>query len=91
MSSSESRDVGARDSVETVFTIRVHEAEDGETGYWGEVLELEGCVSQGETLDELTENCKEAIVAWVSAHNEDEGSHPPKPAITMTVPVVIPA
>ncbi len=41
------------------FTVLVHEAEEG--GYWAEVPELPGCVSQGETLDELEANIKEAI------------------------------
>jgi predicted RNase H-like HicB family nuclease len=79
--------------VEMIFTVRVHDASDDgedETGYWGEVLELDGCVSQGETLDELTENIREAILAWMAAHLEEEGHHPPKPTITMTVPVLIP-
>ncbi len=35
-----------------MVTVLVHEAEDGETGFWAEVPELPGCVSQGETLDE---------------------------------------
>ena len=35
------------------FTVLVHEGEEGETGYWGEVIELPGCVSQGETSAEL--------------------------------------
>jgi hypothetical protein len=43
------------------MTILVREAEEG--GYWGEVYELPGCVSQGETLDELRRNIWEAIEA----------------------------
>ena len=77
--------------VERMFTIRVHDAtDDGETGYWGEVLDLEGCVSQGETLDELTENIKETILAWLAAHTDEEGPHTPKTGITMSVPVLVP-
>ncbi len=45
------------------FTVLIHEAEEGETGYWGEVLEMPGCVSQGETLAELRANMREAIEA----------------------------
>ena len=44
-----------------IYTMEVHEAEEG--GYWAEVLELPGCVSQGETLEELRENIAEAIQA----------------------------
>ena len=51
------------------FTVRVHEAEEG--GYWGEVLELPGCASQGETLDELKDNIVEAIEACLQVYLED--------------------
>jgi predicted RNase H-like HicB family nuclease len=37
----------------------VHEAEEG--GFWGEVPAIPGCVSQGETLEELLRNLQEAI------------------------------
>ena len=37
----------------------VHEAEEG--GLWAEVPALPGCASQGETLDELMQNLREAI------------------------------
>jgi len=37
-----------------------------ENGYWAEVPALKGCFSQGETLEEITENIKEAINAWFS-------------------------
>ncbi len=47
------------------FTVLVHEGEEGETGYWGEVIELPGCVSQGETSAELKANIREAIEAVV--------------------------
>lgn len=30
-------------------------------GYWGECLELQGCLSQGSTLEELKMNLKEAL------------------------------
>jgi predicted RNase H-like HicB family nuclease len=43
--------------------IVVHEAEEG--GYWAEVPPLPGCVSQGETMDELLANMREAIQAWL--------------------------
>jgi predicted RNase H-like HicB family nuclease len=37
----------------------VHEAEEG--GYWAEAPALPGCASQGETMDELLANMREAI------------------------------
>ena len=37
----------------------IHEDESG--GYWAEVPALPGCATQGETLDELLFNLREAI------------------------------
>ncbi|MDA1068977.1 MAG: type II toxin-antitoxin system HicB family antitoxin [Verrucomicrobia bacterium] len=37
----------------------VHKAEEG--GYWAEVPAIPGCISQGETKEELKENILEAI------------------------------
>ncbi len=37
-----------------------------ENGYWAEVPALKGCFSQGETIEEIKENIKEAINAWFS-------------------------
>ena len=51
------------------FTVLVHEAEEG--GYWAEVPELPGCVSQGETLDELRRNVAEAIDLCLAIRKED--------------------
>jgi predicted RNase H-like HicB family nuclease len=48
----------------------VHEAEEG--GYWAEVPALPGCVSQGETMDELLANMREAIQAWLDTTPPDE-------------------
>ena len=48
--------------------IVVHEA--GEGGYWAEVPALPGCASQGDTLDDLLANVREAILAWFEAGEE---------------------
>jgi predicted RNase H-like HicB family nuclease len=37
----------------------VHDAEEG--GFWAEVPAIPGCVSQGETMEELLANLREAI------------------------------
>ena len=44
-----------------IYTMVVHDAEEG--GYWAEILELPGCATQGETLDELKANMREALEA----------------------------
>ena len=45
--------------------IIVHEAQEG--GWWAEVPALPGCASQGESMDELLANMREAIAAWMEA------------------------
>lgn len=42
----------------------IHEAE--ESGYWAEVPALPGCMSQGETLEELLNNLDESISGCLS-------------------------
>ena len=53
-----------------VFKAIVRPAEEG--GFWGEVPALPGCVSQGETQEELLEHLKEAAIGWLEA-SQDEG------------------
>ncbi len=47
----------------------VHQAEEG--GYWAEVPAIPGCVSQGETHDELLSNIQEAIEVCLSVDAKD--------------------
>ena len=47
----------------------VHEAEEG--GYWAEVPAIPGCVTQGETIDELLSNIHEAVEACLSVDTKD--------------------
>jgi len=42
----------------------VHEAEEG--GFWAEVPAIPGCATQGETLDELLANVREALEGCLS-------------------------
>ena len=54
----------------------VHDAEEG--GFWAEVPAVPGCVSQGETMEELLINLREAIegclaIDIVPPHHGSEG------------------
>ncbi len=51
------------------YTIVIHPAE--ESGYWTEVPLLPGCYSQGETIEEVFRNIKEAIDTHVEALRGD--------------------
>ena len=55
---------------ERQFTVIVREAKEG--GYWAEVVELPGCVSQGESREEVHANVVEAIQACLAAEAEIE-------------------
>ena len=73
------------------YTVAVYEAEPDEGGYWCEVLELPGCVAQGETLDELRAAVADAIQAWEETVQElgdqTEGEPQPRKVLTWTLPV----
>ncbi len=43
----------------------VHEAEEG--GFWAQIPALPGCATQGETMDELLANAREAVGGWLTA------------------------
>jgi predicted RNase H-like HicB family nuclease len=47
----------------------VHEAEEG--GFWAEVPALPGCVTQGETMEEITDNLREAVEGWLSVETPE--------------------
>ena len=59
----------------TSYHMVVFEAEEG--GFWAEVVELPGCVAQGESLDELIHNAMEAIDVFLETMIE-EGEQPIK-------------
>jgi predicted RNase H-like HicB family nuclease len=42
--------------------ILIHEADEG--GYWAEVPALRGCYSEGDTLEEMVANIREAVEGW---------------------------
>lgn len=46
------------------LTATVYPAEEG--GYWAEVADLPGCITEADTLDELVINLNEAIEGWLS-------------------------
>ena len=51
------------------FAVVIHVEPGG--GYWGEVPALPGCYSQGETVDELLENMREAIAGVLEVMKEE--------------------
>ena len=51
------------------FNVVIHQAEEG--GYWAEVPAIPGCVTQGETFDQLLKNIYEAVEGCLSVDVED--------------------
>ena len=50
----------------------VHVAQEG--GFWAEVPALPGCFTQGESLEEVRENLREAVAGWLEAGESAPGS-----------------
>ena len=46
----------------------IHPAEEGR--YWAEVPALPGCITEGDSLEEVTHNLKDAIKGWLAVANE---------------------
>ena len=47
----------------------IHKAEEG--GYWAEIPAVPGCVTQGDTFEELLQNIYEAVEACLSVDVDD--------------------
>jgi predicted RNase H-like HicB family nuclease len=45
----------------------IHSAEEG--GYWAEVPALPGCITEGDSMDEVMANLKDAIEGWLEVAN----------------------
>jgi predicted RNase H-like HicB family nuclease len=66
------------------FSVVIHE--DPEGGFWAEVPALPGCYSQGETIEELSENIREAISGVLEVMKE-QGRQPETNIRIVEVPV----
>ena len=68
----------------------IHPAEEG--GYWAEVPALPGCITEGDTWDELLVNLKDAIEGWLEVANnidalpDKSGQIPPSQGSSPTYP-----
>jgi predicted RNase H-like HicB family nuclease len=65
MSSMFNVDERNRYCVGMTIKVVIHKAEEG--GFWAEVPALPGCVTQGETMEELRTNLEDAIKLWLEA------------------------
>ena len=58
------------------FKAVIHPEPEG--GYWGEVPALTGCYSQGETVEELLANLREAALGCLEVLREEGRSPEPE-------------
>lgn len=56
------------------YHFKIHKDKKG--GYWGECMELEGCRSEGDTLEELKENLKEALDLYLDEPEDSKTIFP---------------
>ncbi len=61
----------------------VREAEEG--GFWAEVPAIPGCATQGETMDELMTNLREAIEGCLSVDVETPSEEPHSQVLELAV------
>jgi len=46
----------------------IYPAEEG--GYWAEVPALPGCITEGDTMEEIINNLQDAIEGWLEVAND---------------------
>lgn len=61
------------------YTIQLHASPEG--GYAAGIVELPGCISQGDTAQEALEMVRDAMEIWISSALED-GESIPEPSAT---------
>ena len=65
--------------LELPYTIEVfYDDSDGEPGWVARVVEFPGCITQGDTFEELGEMIREAMLGWIKIELED-GEEIPEP------------
>ncbi len=61
----------------------IHPAEEG--GYWAEVPALPGCITEGDTIEEVMINLKDAIIGWLEVANSREAIAPTDKIVEIAV------
>ncbi len=61
----------------------IHPAEEG--GYWAEVPALPGCITEGDTIEEVMINLKDAMIGWLEVANSREAVAPTDKIVEIAV------
>lgn len=61
----------------------IHPAAEG--GFWAEVPALPGCVTEGDTMEEVVANLQDAIEGWLDVANSRYGVDPTDQVVEIAV------
>jgi len=61
----------------------IYPAEEG--GYWAEVPALPGCITEGDTMEEVVANLKDAIAGWLEVANSRSAIAPTDQVVEIAV------
>ncbi|GCL43791.1 type II toxin-antitoxin system HicB family antitoxin [Anabaena sp. FACHB-1250] len=61
----------------------IYPAQEG--GYWAEVPALPGCITEGDTMEEVINNLQDAIQGWLEVANEIQKPDPISQVIEIAV------
>jgi predicted RNase H-like HicB family nuclease len=61
----------------------LHPAEEG--GYWAEVPALPGCITEGDTMEELMANLEDAISGWLEVANDRQSKESQSQVVEIVV------
>jgi predicted RNase H-like HicB family nuclease len=61
----------------------IHPAEEG--GYWAEVPALPGCITEGDSMEEVTANLRDAIEGWLEVANSRNAIEPTDRVVEIAV------
>lgn len=61
----------------------IHQAEEG--GFWAEVPALPGCITEGDTMEEVLANLKDAIQGWLEVANSSQKVEPSDQIVEIAV------
>lgn len=65
------------------LTVIIHNAEEG--GFWAEIPALPGCITEGESREELMMNLEDAIEGWLEVANQRNTTAPDETRIEIAV------
>ncbi|EAW36662.1 type II toxin-antitoxin system HicB family antitoxin [Lyngbya sp. PCC 8106] len=61
----------------------IHTAEEG--GYWAEVPALPGCITEGDTMEEVLTNLQDGIEGWLEVASNSYTPEPDSQIVEVTV------